>query len=253
MMATFLPVHRFVARGAARTTALALTGLGLLGGCGQKDPAPPATTLEPYFPLAAGSWWEYAHSDWTERVETASATFEGQDAFLMTDSPNPSDNLRSDSIVLSLEGRIARLSKAEYLVSGDTQLLTSSVTYGVGFTRFDENWANQPVGYTATLEYERIETEPDGTVRPPEVRKHTFEILSLSERITTGVGTFDCIKIQRTRDWQLEEAELEGVDSGDSENKWFWFARGIGKVREQNQDTGNMEILVDYSIPPGGG
>jgi hypothetical protein len=141
------------------------------------------------------------------------------------------------------------MSKNEYLV-GDTDTLISSVTYGVGFTRFNEDWANQAVGYKETPEYERIETRPDG-MRPPEARKHTFEILALSEIVPTPLGSMDCIKIQRTKDWQAEQAE-EGEDD-EAETKWFWFARGVGKVMEQNVESGNTEILVDYSIPPGGG
>jgi hypothetical protein len=234
-----------------------LSGLVLLGtlslfssGCGQEDPAPPAAALEPYFPLVAGSWWEYAHQDWTERVETTAATHEGQDAFLMTDSPNPSDDLRSDSIVQSIDGRVARMSKDEYLVGSADETLTSSVNYGVGFTRFNENWANQAVGYTDTPEYVRVETAPDGTMRAPEARKHTFEIISLSEPVLTGKGTFDCIVIQRTKDWQAEE---DGLDADEAQTKRFWFARGVGKVQERNVDTGRTEVLIDYSIPGGGG
>jgi hypothetical protein len=241
----------------SRAAKVALAGLVvlsplslLISGCGQEDPAPPATVLEPYFPLVPGSWWEYAHSDWTERVETMSATYEGQDAFLMTDSPNPSDDLRSDSIVQSIDGRIARMSKEEYLVGSDGETLTSSVNYGAGFTRFNESWANQPVGFRDTPEYMRTETEPDGTVRAPEARKHTFEIISLSESVPTGKGTFDCIVIQRTKDWQAEE---DGLDADEAQTKRFWFARGVGKVQERNVDTGRTEVLIDYSIPGGAG
>jgi hypothetical protein len=240
--------------GHARAFGIGLAGLIVLtvaiSGCGQKTPDPPAASLEPYFPLVPGSWWQYVHKDWTERVETTTTTFNGQDAFLMTDSPNPSDKLRSDSIIQSIDGRVARMSKEEFLVDGDTQVLNSSVSYGAGFTRFDENWANQPVGYRDTPEYVRVETRPDGTVRPPEARKHTFEIISLSEPVETGKGTFDCIVIQRTKDWQ---AEAEGLDSDEAQTKRFWFARGIGKVQEYNLESNNTELLIDYSIPAASG
>jgi hypothetical protein len=230
---------------------MALAGLvGLATACGQKDPDPPAATNQHYFPLVAGAWWAYAHSDWTERVDTGTSTFDGQDAFLMTDSPNPSDDLRSDSIITSLNGRVSRMAKEEFLVGGPDDVLTSSVNYGVGFTRFDENWANQPVGFKDTPEYVRVETSPDGTVKAPEARKHTFELMSLSESVQTGKGTFDCIVIKRTKDWQAEE---DGVDASDAQTKMFWFARGVGKVKERNLETGNTELLVDFSIPASGG
>jgi hypothetical protein len=224
-----------------------ITLVGLATGCGQEDPDDPIGAPAPYHPLVAGSWWEYAHSDWTERVELGSGTFEGQAAFVMTDSPNPSDSLRSDSIILSIDGRVARMTKEEVRVAGaDSEVPVSSVTYGIGFTRFNENWATQAVGYTDTPEYERVETPPGGTPRAPEARKHTFEVMSLSEPVSTGKGTFDCIVIQRTKDWQAEE---DGIDASDAQTKTFWFARGIGKVQERNEETGNTELLIDYSIP----
>jgi hypothetical protein len=248
-------VSERVARAPAWAACLALAGLlGLVTGCGQEDPEAPPATEQPYYPLVPGAWWQYAHSDWAERVETGTATFEGQDAFLMTDSPNPSDDLRSDSIIQSIDGRVVRVSKQEFLVGGPTDVLTSSVTYGVGFTRFNENWASQPVGYKDTPEYVRVETAfaPDGTptVRAPEARKHTFEIMSVSERVMTPKGSFDCIVIQRTKDWQAEE---DGVDASDAQTKMFWFARGVGKVQERNVETGSTELLLDYSVPASGG
>jgi hypothetical protein len=237
---------------ARRVALLALTGLaGLSVGCGQDDPddldpgqQPPGE--QPYHPLVDGSWWEYAHNDWVERVELTTTDIDGQ--FLMVDSPNPSDDLRSDSIISSIDGRIARMTKDEYLVgAGDTETLMSSVSYGVGFTRFNEDWATRAVGYTETPEYLRVETPPGGMPRAPEERRHTFEIMSLSDEVVTGTGTFDCIVIKRTKDWQAEE------NGEEAQTKTFWFARGIGKVQEKNEETGNTEVLIGYSIPGGGG
>ncbi|HKO90979.1 MAG TPA: hypothetical protein VJU61_07505 [Polyangiaceae bacterium] len=222
-----------------------LAGAGGLA-CNQESPVTPSELL-PYHPLADGAWWDYQHSDWTERVTMAATTFDGSPAFLMTDSPNPKDGLRSDSVVVSRDGRILRVTKEEYLVSAEGDpTLDSSVEYGVGFTRFDENWAQQSVGFRETPEYERVETPPGEAPRPAEARRHTFEIVSLSAEVPTAAGTFDCIQIQRTKDWQ---AEADGVDLSDAQTKMFWFARGVGKVREVNLDTGKVEVLTGYSIP----
>jgi hypothetical protein len=198
-----------------------------LSGCGQEPPAEPAEQA-PYHPLVSGAWWKYEHDDWTERVDVEATSFEGEPAFLMTDSPNPKDSLRSDAIVVERAGRVLRVAKDEYLIGANDQAtLDSSVSYGVGFTRFDEAWAQQAVGFKETPEY-------------------TFEILSLSEQVATPLGTFDCIKIRRTKDWQAEAA---GIDASDAQPKLFWFARGVGKVRELNLDTNSGELLSDYSIP----
>lgn len=239
-------------RSSAVLTLVLMGGASLVTGCGQDDPEPPATELQPYHPLVPGSWWRYAHSDWTERVDLVEATTsdDGVPGFTMVDSPNPSDSLRSDALIASVDGRVVRLRKEEYLVgSGGSETLRSSVTYGVGFTRFNEDWANQAVGYRETPEYVRVETPPGGSPRPAENRRHTFEVVSLSEEVTTGSGTFDCIVIRRTKDWEAEE---EGVDVSDAQTKTFWFARGVGKVQEKNEETQNIELLLDFEIPAGG-
>lgn len=235
-----------VTSGKTLSVALWAVALGLSLGCGQ-DPPPDETSTGEYHPLVDGAWWEYAHSDWTERVTVESTTFQGEPAFLMSDSPNPSDQLRSDAILTKVDGRIARMTKDEYLIaaSGDATLV-SSVTYGVGFTRFHEAWASAPVGFQETPEYVRVETTPGGSPGPGEARRHTFEILSLSDRQVTPAGTFDCIQVRRTKDWQAEE---DGLDADDAEAKVFWFARGVGKVREFNEDSGSSESLIAFEIP----
>jgi hypothetical protein len=237
-------------------TALACTAVSTLAalcaGCGQDDPDvdPEETTLQPYHPLVPGSTWQYAHSNsnWDEVVTLAAAEpVGGAEAFLISDSPNPSDDLRSDAIITSVGGRVVRLEKDEYLVgSGASATLTSSVTYGVGFTRFNEDWANQQVGYTETPEYVRVETPPGGAPRAPEDRRHTFEVMNLREQVSTPAGPFDCIVIKRTKDWEAEE---DGVDASDADTKTYWFARGVGKVQERNDESGNSEVLTSYEIP----
>lgn len=233
-----------VERSISITIALAAAALA---GCGQ-DPPPDPVVGGDYHPLVDGSSWRYAHDDWVETVTLTTTTFEGQPAFLMSDSPNPSDRLRSDAVLTKVEGRIARVSKDEYLVSaGETEgTLQSSATYGVGFTRFNEDWANQSVGFRESPEYVRVETPPGGQPLPPEDRKHSFEIISLSDELVTPAGTFDCIQIRRTKDWQ---AEADGLDASDAQTKDFWFARGVGKVREENVDTGSSETLIEFEIP----
>ena len=216
-------------------------------GCNQEAPAAPPADLLPYHPLADGAWWDYQHSDWTERVTMTATSFDGGPAFLMTDSPNPKDGLRSDSVVVERDGRILRVAKQEYLVAAEAEpTLESSVEYGVGFTRFNEGWALQQPGFAETPEYLRIETEPGQAPRPAEPRRHTFEVVALSAEVQTAAGTFDCIQIQRTKDWEAEE---DGVDLSDAQTKMFWFARGVGKVRELNLDTGKAELLTAYFIP----
>jgi hypothetical protein len=237
---------RFACSSLLATTLLAA---GLVA-CDQKAP-PPSSAQAPYDPLVDGSWWDYQHDDWTEHVALTSTTLEsGESAFVLTDSPNPKDGIRSDATLVARGGRVLRVYKEEYLIgANDEATLKDSVSYGVGFTRFDEGWADKPVGFRETPEYERVETPAGGAAKAAQGRRHTFEILSLSAQVTTPLGTFDCIQIRRTKDWQAEE---EGLDASDAQPKVFWFARGVGKVRELNLDSGKGELLVNYFIPEPG-
>jgi len=234
------------ATGAARGLWLGC-GLAMTVACGQEAPADVADSTQDYFPLVAGAWWQYAHSDWPETVSVRETDFNGAPAYLVSDSPNPDDSLRSDSIIASVGGRAARMTKEEYLIGPDgSETLTSSVSYGSGFTRFNQAWASQPVGYTETPEYQRVETLPGQAPKAPEARRHTFEIIALDEEVGTPRGTFRCIVIQRTKDWEAAEA---GLDPDEADTKRYWFAPGVGKVQELNVRTGNAEVLTDFMIP----
>lgn len=218
-----------------------------LAACGQ-DPPPAPVEKGEYHPLVAGAMWRYAHDDWTETVTLERTIRSGEPAFLMSGSPNPKDRLRSDAVLTKVGGRVARVSKEEYLISAGTAeaTLQSSITYGVGFTRFNEDWADQSVGYTETPEYVRVETRPGAQPRPAQQRRHTFEIVSLSAEVVTAAGTFNCMQVRRTKDW---EAEADGIDASDAQTKLFWFAPGVGKVREENEETGSFESLIEFEIP----
>ena len=217
-------------------------------GCGQ-EPSKKSAALAPYHPLADGAWWNYQHDDWTEHVTMAASSLDGERAFVLTDSPNPKDNIRSDATLVERGGRVLRIAKEEYVIGADAAAtLKDSVSYGVGFTRFDESWAERAAGFAETPEYERVETPAGGAPKPAEERRHTFQILSLSAQVVTPLGSFDCIEIRRTKDWQAEE---EGIDASDAQPKIFWFARGVGKVRELNLDSGKGELLSDYFMPDG--
>jgi hypothetical protein len=249
-MANYRELASALGAGLARWLLL-VGGLAATVACGQKDPDDPidGADLQPYFPLVAGAWWDYQHSDWVERVTVEPADFNGASASRMSDSPNPgdADQIRSDSVITSVDGRAARVLKEEYRVGTDgSETLTSSVSYGTGFTRFNEDWANQAVGYRETPEYERVETRPGESPRAPEARRHTFEVIALADELTTPKGTFTCIVIQRSKDWEGDEAAAE---DDEVETKRYWFARGVGKVQELNLANGNTEILTDFLIP----
>jgi hypothetical protein len=223
-----------------------LLGSTSIAGCGeQKDPIedlnnPGDESSEPT--------WTYFHSGgggWSETLTTSEADYEGEPALLVADTPNPNDDLRTDSYHVKEGGRLLRLYKEQYWVNpaNSQETLDSSATYGVGFLRCDNAWLSKEIGFSESPGYLRVETVAGQSPKPGEERKHTFTIEG-REDITTssGLAFTDCVKVRRGKDWAATTGE-------DVEEKLYWFCPGVGKVREENVTSGNYEELTEYDIP----
>ncbi len=214
---------------------------------GGGDDTPDIPLDEQLCPIVGGATWTYAHSSNWDEVQTVEETeYEGEQAFILADTPNPSDNLRADSVHVKRDGRLLRVFKQEIWVNPNTfqEALDASATYGTGFLRCSEAWADVEEGFSESPEYIRIETPAGGQPKDPEDRKHTFTVEG-RESVTTssGLSFSDCVRIRRTKDW----AAVDSTD--DAQEKLFWFCPGVGKVREENVGKASYEELVDYSIP----
>ncbi len=216
------------------------------------DSSEPATSEPPsgdeLCPMKAGATWTYFHSGgggWSETLTTSEADYEGEPALLVADTPNPNDDLRTDSYHVKEGGRLLRLYKEQYWVNpaNSQETLDSSATYGVGFLRCDNAWLSKEIGFSESPGYLRVETVAGQSPKPGEERKHTFTIEG-REDITTssGLAFTDCVKVRRGKDWAATTGE-------DVEEKLYWFCPGVGKVREENVTSGNYEELTEYDIP----
>jgi hypothetical protein len=67
-----------------------------------------------------------------------------------------------------------------------------------------------------------------------DTRTIDWTVEAIDESVTVPAGTFTCIRVRHT-----------GTIVGQSD-KQFWFALGVGKVRELG---GQLEELTSYSIP----
>ena len=54
--------------------------------------------------------------------------------------------------------------------------------------------------------------------------------------MTVPAGTFDAVKVQR-------------VDPNTAETKLYWFAAGVGKVRDEAPATGEIAELTAFKLP----
>jgi len=224
----------------------ALVGMWLIGlaGCGQAEP--PGTTSGGFFPMRDGARWTYLHSKgggWSE-VVTLERSDSDPNLFEQRQTGDPDgDASRSDLRVV--DGDVLRVAE-DQLLHDD---LVHSVVYDPGFMRFSDAWLDAQVGDTFTEEYERTETDVGEMASPTQQRAHRFTIEALSETVTVPAGTFrDCLRVRRERALDLVE-DAGAALAQEEQEKLFWFAAGVGKVREENLITRATESLTAFEVP----
>ena len=93
------------------------------------------------------------------------------------------------------------------------------------------------MGTNWTETYVDTKTRSTGAVVPATL-KVTWTVEAIDEMVTVPAGTFPCLRVHR-----VEPASA--VDSTGGDNV-FWFARGVGKVKE----TGPVyHELLGYCYP----
>jgi hypothetical protein len=196
--------------------------------------------VDSYFPLVDGGHWEYVSRTTTgqvlgtEIVDASATTFEGQDALLFVD--NPDQNGEWTESWISRQDTAARRIHKEIKDGNGTSMI---VNYAPGFTRFDDAWT--AIGAMGELTYERTETDGLGLNPVVDTRGHSFDVTGIDQSVTVPAGTFNCIAITRTR--------TTGMTAG--EQVHFWYAPGVGKVKEERPADNRVEELTKVSIPGG--
>lgn len=213
------------------------------GGTTTTMDAPVAGAKGSHFPLVDGAQWLYHHTKpatpaWDETDTVTATTYMGKPAFVYEDEED-AQGVQTHSTLLADGTGVYRVYK-ELTVSSQTVL---TVTYDPAFLRFDESWTQkgQTVSLTdnwtqnCVLGGTAASNCTAGTMKDG-MTTHEFTVVSASEMVTVAAGTFDTIEIRR-------------VDPSTQETKLFWFAAGVGKVREENPDTMAVEELTSYQIP----
>jgi hypothetical protein len=95
------------------------------------------------------------------------------------------------------------------------------------------------VGPPQEFLYDRTAYDGEGLNPDVEPRGHTFEVLAVDEEVTVPAGTFNCVKVERVRTLGAEAGALV----------WYWYAPGVGKVREERPIEMEVEELMSVSIP----
>lgn len=215
-----------------------------LSACGQTEP--PSAGSGGFYPMRDGASWTYLHSKgggWSELV-TLERSSSDPDLFEQHQTGHPDgDASRSDLRVV--DGAVLRVA-ADQLLDDE---LVYSVVYEPGFMRFSDAWLDAEIGDTFIEEYDRTETDVGEAAKPTRARAHRFTVEALSEDVTVPAGVFrNCLRVRRERALDLIEDAGTALAQEEQE-KLFWFAAGVGKVREENLITGSTEVLSAYEVP----
>lgn len=207
-------------------------------GSQEPDDDTPVDEEKSHYPLLAGASWEYQVVDVNGvelRKEIVEAT-KDPDAkdgvqIILTDNED-SEGERTKSKIRRIGQGAFRVHK-DILVSGE---IAESVDYDPGFVRFDEAWTKLSKGESRDYSYERSTSLEKGK---EEQRGHRYTVKGKEVKIKVPAGVFTCVHISRER--------LTGASAGEIVE--YWFAPGVGKVREKRLATGKEELLIRFTPP----
>jgi hypothetical protein len=221
----------------AKAPDISVAGAGSIEG-----PPPDAGSRESHFPLVDGTTWTYHHTNlvdppWDETDTVMATSYKAEDAFILSDEEDAQGEQTHSTHVID-GTRVLRAYK-EVAVADQVAVTT---TYDPAFLRYDEAWTT--AGDTVTLDDDWTQVCvvmstaskcAPGAIKPG-TTTHTYTVLDVAAKLTVPAGKFTSVKIQRD-------------NVSDPETKLFWFAAGVGKVREENPTTGAVEELSAYEIP----
>ena len=209
--------------------------LVLAGACTDEPTASPGPAAadpcgagsDRYLPVAPGLRWTYqvTELDSGERKRKEQSIAEAIDdpqlgPVLVQLTGKRAGSTRS---LLRVDGdRVVRLSQDDLDATGAVERTTR---YDPGQIRIDESAARTVPGAAWEETYQEHAVEPGGAPTTVATRDR-WEVIAVDVACTSGVGTLACLHLRRTR--------IEGGIAV----KEFWFARGVGKVRE----TGDRQI-----------
>jgi len=233
-----------------------------LAACGAGDvPADPDASLEPdaplpdglvvrnYFPLAVGASWTYQVTDplfpgapAETKVQTVEA-FEdvgGEKAGVMAfrlKTVKPGDETITWQETTST-GLTIRHREREFTVVGASSSLRADNFYYPYKLRVDGTMDHVVANAVWETMHEEKVYDSSAPAGKTIAKTERWTVIAVDEMITVPAGTFTTLRVRRQT--------LVGAGGGEGADKTYWFAEGIGKIKETG---GQTEELAAYSLP----
>jgi hypothetical protein len=212
-----------------RLVGSALLSIGmLLSACGTE--APPIVGVEPIFPVALGNRWTFkvtsSKGNITQKVQTVTGTVSTDTGAAFVFRTEREANLTISHQRASDDGKLVRVYE-----QGDEEDI--SVMGRVRFVppqlRIDGMRTSAGANYESSHVEEHLSATDQVVSRVPKTQR--FLVEAVDDEITVPAGVFKTVRVRR---------ETVGGSS-----KTYWYAFGVGKVKEVG---GQTEELSSYSL-----
>jgi hypothetical protein len=206
------------------------------------DCAPLSASL---FPMAVGNWWRYRVVD--------PSTHQPVEKTIAFDREGDVGGARAGLAGFRLHRKDASGTAYRWLAREDGAVgfvhdewydldgrRTRDVSYAPRRFRVSDACDHRRAGARWTESYERIDVDPVTGARTGARRiEEEWEVQAVDEEITVPAGTFRCLRLRR-----------RSRTAGEYEDSTYWFAPGVGKVREDSPPE-ELEVLVEYHVEGG--
>jgi hypothetical protein len=204
-----------------------------MGACGDDGGAEPSLCgfEDRYLPYQAGYSWNYRVTDLVTGEtpsKTQSLTLETDATFgeVIIQTTSKATGTTVSALKLDQDA-VLRLRQEDRNMVGDLERTT---LYDPGQIRLDEAADKLVLGAEWDESYSVEVTDAAGGAPVVTSRTDHWKVLGVDEECSSPLGTFSCLHVQRTR-------TVGGVS-----DKEFFFAKGIGKVKEANANQ--LEELI---------
>lgn len=219
------------------------TGSTAAGGNGMVDAdgGAVAPTDGDYLPWAEGNTWTYRVTDTATGMSSEKATT--VDALEAVGGSGPNSAVMANHVITTkMDGTDKTeswqavvgeqvLRYREQAFSASTGMLSSETHWDPPKLRLDESAAHTMAGATWSEQYDET-VLPVGMAPATTSEQDQWTVVATDQMVTVPAGTFSTLVLTKF---------------GGSQTKTYYYARGVGKVKEEGTIT---EELVSYDVAP---